>query len=296
MRVATIEPITVSVPYRHREVSSVIARDGVTNVLVKVTTDDGLEGWGESCSGADVVSIEAAVRAMSPFVVGRSPWNREAMRSDLYRHGLWQFRAPTGNFAWAGIDIALLDICAKAVGEPVYRLLGGLRRAEATYFYYLARGTSEELAGQCADGREAGFDVFYLKVGSDLEREVEMVHGGAGSARIRSPPPPRRERKLDIPRGAAGDRGPRRLRHRLRRAAGSREPDRTDGRPASAIADPDRGQRGTLDRRGRLRSDQGEGGRRLLLQPVLGRLPCRLSAPGARRPSGGPRDLQAHAR
>ena len=129
MRVATIEPITVSVPYRHREVSSVIARDGVTDVLVKVTTDDGLEGWGESCSGADVVSIEAAVRAMGPFVVGRSPWNREAMRADLYRHGLWQFRAPTGNFAWAGIDIALWDICGKAVGEPVYRLLGGLRRA-----------------------------------------------------------------------------------------------------------------------------------------------------------------------
>ncbi len=175
MRVATIEPITVSVPYKHREVSSVIARDGVTDVLVKVTTDDGLEGWGESCSGADVVSIEAAVRAMGPFVVGRSPWNREAMRADLYRHGLWQLGAPTGNFAWAGIDIALWDICGKAVGEPVYRLLGGLRRAEATYFYYLARGTSDELAGQCADGREAGFDVFYLKVGTDLEREVEMV-------------------------------------------------------------------------------------------------------------------------
>ena len=61
------------------------------------------------------------------------------------------------------------------MGEPVYRLFGGLRRAQATYFYYLARGTSEELASQCAEGREAGFDVFYLKVGSDLEREVEMV-------------------------------------------------------------------------------------------------------------------------
>ena len=131
-----------------------VARDGVTDVLVKVTTDDGLEGWGESCSWADVGSIEAAVRAMGPFVVGRSPWNREAMRADLYRHGLWQHTAPTGNFAWAGIDIALLDICGKAAGEPSTVSVEGFGRAQATYFYYLARGTSEELAGQCSDGPE----------------------------------------------------------------------------------------------------------------------------------------------
>jgi L-alanine-DL-glutamate epimerase-like enolase superfamily enzyme len=175
VKVASVEPVPVSVPYRHREVSSLVARDGVSDVLVKVTTDDGLVGWGEACCGADTASVEAALRAMTPFVLGRDPWNREAMRRDLFTHGLWQFRTGTGNFAWAGIDMALWDVCGRACGQPVWRLLGGLQVQEATYFYYLARGTPESLAAQVDDGLQAGFDVFYLKVGVDDAEDLGMV-------------------------------------------------------------------------------------------------------------------------
>jgi L-Ala-D/L-Glu epimerase len=175
MKVAAVETIPVSVPYRRREISSQVARDGVSDVLVKVTTDDGLIGWGEACCGADTASIEAALRAMTPFVVGRDPWNRDAMRRDVFTHGLWQFRAGTGNFAWAGIDMALWDLCGRACGEPVWRLLGGLERQEATYFYYLARDTRDGLEAQVADGLASGFEVFYLKVGLGDAEDLELV-------------------------------------------------------------------------------------------------------------------------
>jgi L-alanine-DL-glutamate epimerase-like enolase superfamily enzyme len=175
MKVAAVETIPVSVPYRHREISSQVARDGVSDVLVKVTTDDGLIGWGEASCGADTASVEAALRAMTPFVVGRDPWNRDAMRRDVFTHGLWQFRAGTGNFAWAGIDMALWDLCGRACGEPVWRLLGGLERQEATYFYYLARDTRDGLEAQVADGLASGFEVFYLKVGLGDAEDLELV-------------------------------------------------------------------------------------------------------------------------
>jgi L-Ala-D/L-Glu epimerase len=175
MKIATVETIPVSVPYRHREISSQVARDGVSDVLVKLTTDDGLVGWGEACCGADTAAVEAALRAMTPFVVGRDPWNREAMRRDVFTHGLWQFQAGTGNFAWAGIDMALWDICGRACGQPIWRLLGGLQQQEATYFYYLARDTEESLRTQVDDGLETGFDVFYLKVGLDDAEDIAMV-------------------------------------------------------------------------------------------------------------------------
>jgi L-alanine-DL-glutamate epimerase-like enolase superfamily enzyme len=175
VKVAKVETIPVSVPYRHREVSSQVARDGVSDVLVKLTTDDGLIGWGEACCGADTASVDAALRAMTPFVVERDPWNREAMRRDAFTHGLWQFRSGTGNFAWAGIDMALWDVCGRACGQPLWRLLGGLQQKEATYFYYLARGTPDSLAVQVDDGLQAGFEVFYLKVGLDDAEDLEMV-------------------------------------------------------------------------------------------------------------------------
>jgi L-alanine-DL-glutamate epimerase-like enolase superfamily enzyme len=175
MKVASVDAIPVSVPYRHREVSSQVARDGVSDVLVRVETDDGLVGWGEACCGADTASVEAALRAMTPFVLRREPWNREAMRRDLFTHGLWQFRVGTGNFAWAGIDMALWDICGRAAGQPIWRLLGGLQQTEATYFYYLARGSRESLTTQVEDGLRAGFEVFYLKVGVDDADDLAMV-------------------------------------------------------------------------------------------------------------------------
>lgn len=175
MRIASLETTIVSVPYVHREVSSQVARDGVTEVIVKIATDDGVVGWGEACSGADVASVDAALHAMAPFVIRRDPWNGEAIRSELFQHGLWQFRPMTANFAWAGIDMALWDIRGKATGQPLYRLFGGLRRREETYFYYLAQGSPEEVAEQCRRGRTAGFDVFYLKVGIDFARELAMV-------------------------------------------------------------------------------------------------------------------------
>jgi glucarate dehydratase len=175
VKVARLETVPVSVPYTHREVSSQVARDGVSDVLVKVTTDDGLVGWGEACCGADTASVDAAVQAMAPFVLGHDPWNREALRRDAFTHGLWQFRAGTGNFAWAGIDMALWDICGRACGEPLWRLLGGLLEPEPTYFYYLARGSRESLAEQVADGRDKGFDVYYLKVGLDEAEDLAMV-------------------------------------------------------------------------------------------------------------------------
>lgn len=184
MKIATVETIPVSVRYRHREVSSQVARDGVSDVLVKLTTDEGLVGWGEACCGADTASVDAALRAMTPLVVGRDPWNREAMRRDVFTHGLWQFRSGTGNFAWAGIDMALWDVCGRACEQPLWRLLGGLQQSEATYFYYLARGTRESLEAQIADGLRAGFEVFYLKVGLDDAEDLEMVstvRGALGS-------------------------------------------------------------------------------------------------------------------
>ena len=175
MKVATFETIPVSVPYTHREVSSQVARDGVSDVLVKLTTDGGLVGWGEACCGADTASVDAALHAMAPFVVGRDPWNREAMRRNAFTHGLWQFRAGTGNFAWAGIDMALWDLCGRACGQPLWRMLGGVQGPEPTYFYYLARGSRDALANQVAEGLAHGFDVFYLKVGIDDAEDLAMV-------------------------------------------------------------------------------------------------------------------------
>ena len=175
MKIDRLQTFIVSVPYLHDEVSSRIHRGGVTDVIVKLTTDDGAVGWGESCSGADVASVEKAVVSAEPFLIGRDPWDGEAIFQDFFKTGLWDFRAPTGYFAFAGIDQALWDLRGKAAGQPIYRLLGGALRDEADYFYYLARGSGEDLTRQCEDGVARGYTCFYLKVGVDAAAETAML-------------------------------------------------------------------------------------------------------------------------
>lgn len=175
MKIAALEFIPVSVPYTHREVSSLVNRDGVTDVIVKATTDTGIVGWGESCSGADVKSVLGALDAMTPFVIGRDPWHSERIRQELWHRGIWSWRQHTACFTYPGIDMALWDICGKAAGLPLYQLFGGKVRERASYFYYCSQGSPEHVAEQARDGVRKGFQVFYLKVGLDIEAELEMV-------------------------------------------------------------------------------------------------------------------------
>jgi len=175
MKIVSLEVFPASIAYSHVERSSRVNRSGVTDVVVRLTTDSGLVGWGESCSGADTASIEAAVRSMAKFVVGRDPWDSEAIARDVFGAGLWEYRPMTGNFAFAGIDMALWDLCGKAAGQPLYRLFGGAQRETVNYFCYLSQGRPDDLAAQCRDAVKAGYTCFYLKVGVDAAAEEEML-------------------------------------------------------------------------------------------------------------------------
>jgi glucarate dehydratase len=175
MRIARLEFFPLSIPYTHRERSSQVNRDGVSDIVIKATTDDGLVGWGESCSGANLQSIYEALKAMEPFVLGRSPWESEAIRADLWQRGTWLFRKSTACFAYAGIDMALWDICGKASNQPLYHLFGGKVRNTVSYFYYLTWASLDDITAQCRDGLAKGYEVFYLKVGMDFNAEYEMV-------------------------------------------------------------------------------------------------------------------------
>ena len=175
MKIASITSTTVSVPYRHREVSSRVQRDGVTAVVVKITTDDGLVGWGECCPGPNVESIGEIVKSAVPLLLGCSPWHTEELAARFFQTAHWDLRPMSGNFAYAGIDMALHDLCGKASGQPLHHLFGGPRRNTVNYFYYLATDSPEGIAEQAGQGRQAGYSVYYMKVGLDFPRELEAV-------------------------------------------------------------------------------------------------------------------------
>eukprot|EP01048_Picozoa_sp_COSAG05_P019968 COSAG05_NODE_3274_length_2187_cov_0.855364_2_plen_190_part_01 len=93
-------------------------------VFVKITTDNGIVGWGEASYGGRDLAAGAAVMEAARYLVGTDPTELERHWSHLFR-GPFRRGGPVLMSASAGIDMALWDIKGKAYGVPVYQLIGG---------------------------------------------------------------------------------------------------------------------------------------------------------------------------
>jgi galactonate dehydratase len=96
-------------------------------LLVKVETDEGIFGWGESGLSGREKAVAGALEHFAEFAVGRDPMRIGALWQEMYRSQYFEGgRVLTA--AISAIDIALHDIKGKALGVPVYELLGGRQR------------------------------------------------------------------------------------------------------------------------------------------------------------------------
>jgi galactonate dehydratase len=96
-------------------------------LFVRITTDEGLVGWGEASLHGAIESVETAIREFAPHLVGQDPAGPQAHWHRLYNAWRWRGGAVFMT-ALAALDIALWDIEGKRLGVPVHRLLGGAHR------------------------------------------------------------------------------------------------------------------------------------------------------------------------
>ncbi|MEE8442771.1 MAG: mandelate racemase/muconate lactonizing enzyme family protein, partial [Dehalococcoidia bacterium] len=107
--------------------------------FVKVQTDDGLTGYGE-CSGRGPFGVVGVVQDLKPLLIGMDPNAYEMRFWDMIR-GTRQSPGGIAAKAIAGIELALIDIKAKALGISVVELFGGPTR-ESVRLYWSHCGTS----------------------------------------------------------------------------------------------------------------------------------------------------------
>src|SRR5919109_1829506 len=105
-----------------------VAWVGIRNqLLVKVETDEGIVGWGESGLSGREKAVAGALEHYAQFLIGRDPMRIGALWQEMYRSQYFEGgRVLTA--AISAIDIALHDIKGKALGVPVYQILGGKQR------------------------------------------------------------------------------------------------------------------------------------------------------------------------
>ena len=93
-------------------------------LLVKIETDAGIHGWGESGFSGREQAVAGMVAHFREWLVGRDPMQRGALWQEMYRGDYFE-GGRTITAAISAIDIALHDLVGKALGIPVYDLLGG---------------------------------------------------------------------------------------------------------------------------------------------------------------------------
>jgi galactonate dehydratase len=112
-------------------------------VLVRILTDEGLEGVGEASLEGKTDTIVAAVGELARYLVGQDPLRIEHHWQTMYRGAFWR-GGPILNSAISGVEIALWDILGKVAGLPVYQLLGGACRDRILAYTHVGGATAEE--------------------------------------------------------------------------------------------------------------------------------------------------------
>jgi galactonate dehydratase len=111
--------------------------------LVRVATDAGIDGWGDcGLSGKENATAEC-VREFRSWLVGQDPFRAEHIWQDLFRGSFWR-GGPVIMTAISAIDTALWDVKGKALGTPVYELLGGLARKRVRVYRHVSPPVSDE--------------------------------------------------------------------------------------------------------------------------------------------------------
>jgi len=114
-------------------------------ILVKMLTDEGIHGWGEITLEGKEHAVIAAVGDLARYLVGKDPARIEQHWHEMYRGAFW-VGGPVLNSAISGVDHAMWDIKGKALGVPVYELLGGKCRDRIRAYAngWFRRGMSAE--------------------------------------------------------------------------------------------------------------------------------------------------------
>lgn len=137
-------------------------------LFLKITTDDGLVGWGEPVVEGKADTVLAAVKEMADYLIGMDANKIEDIWQLLYRGCFYRGGAILMS-AISGIDQALWDIKGKSLGVPVYELLGGSVRDRMKVYGWIG-GDDTQTAVQDAQRRvEAGYSAVKMNACAAME-------------------------------------------------------------------------------------------------------------------------------
>ncbi|UTW13067.1 mandelate racemase/muconate lactonizing enzyme family protein [Marinobacterium rhizophilum] len=177
MKIASIDVFQVDLRGRHggQALSGGRVVASVDSTIVRLVTDTGIIGWGESVPWGPVYlpafarGVRAAIDEMAPQLIGLDPRQLgvmcEAMDQLLMGHG----------YAKHGLEMACWDIFGKSTGLPLYMLLGGMQSQELKVSAHIGARVDPQLEGMMARYRGDGIKQFAAKASGDAKADIAFI-------------------------------------------------------------------------------------------------------------------------
>jgi len=172
-------PTSFPVPEANRVnlgIGQSVKRDAV---VVKVTTEGGLVGWGESHHGRAHGAVAHLVNTtLKQLVLGMEATDVVGIWQKIYKMQLASHGMGAGTcLAMSGIDLALWDIRGQAANMPLYRLMGGRSKPVPAYAGGVSLGYQDpgKLVDEARPLLEAGYKAVKLRVGDTPKRDLERI-------------------------------------------------------------------------------------------------------------------------
>ncbi len=171
----------------------VVNAGSVNWVYCKVHTNQGLTGLGEGSVTSKEATLAQAIQEHERFLIGKDPTDIELLWQGMFRYPRWR-GGPILNSAISAVEIALWDILGKALGVPIYKLLGGAARKRVRLYLDVGGATAEQLTESFVKAKSEGYTAAksgFITVNNDLVLPAFAVREAA--------------RKLEMVRKAVGD-------------------------------------------------------------------------------------------
>ncbi|MGJ3204979.1 galactonate dehydratase [Geobacillus sp. FJAT-46040] len=137
-------------------------------LFLKISTDEGISGWGEPIVEGRAGTVRAAVEELSDYLIGKDPLAIEEHWTVLYRGGFYR-GGPILMSAISGIDQALWDIKGKYFNAPVHELLGGPVRDSIRVYSWIGGDRPSDVAEAAKKAKETGFTAVKMNATEELQ-------------------------------------------------------------------------------------------------------------------------------
>lgn len=173
MKITKIETKTINLELKKPFVIALGSLESVETIIVKIETDTGLCGYGESSpfepvTGETKETVLSVIKYLSKYLIGENPLEIDKL------HRIMNSKIINNSSAKAGIDIALYDLYAKSLNVPLYVALGGDNQ-EVESDKTISIESPEQMVLDAKEAMADGFTKVKLKAGLDYKQDIKTM-------------------------------------------------------------------------------------------------------------------------